>query len=435
MNLNELRKYFYESSDYVIRIRNDNDIVYYRGIKIFFIKDNFLELSGNIFNVNKKIFDKYGENEAATAEALNKNIRNKIKGFLTVKDSAKIVFNESTSETYSVADKDSVREQIEEHIRNNEKLNKYFQYDKEKIKIKSKNNDIDKEKYRYFLKLIRKCEPDETAEAECSLLKYFVSADYYYKKGWTKPTFDLFEAKIKLNELYINNGRLVLCKNGDEEITDEAVREAVKAYEEYAYEAEKNYQHLFMTDNKIRYKANEFNGIFRFEEEYAIEGGRVDNIFVKFNGSSSPDLYLIELKYGSKVIGGSNGVLKHLKDIKTLMGDKNKIDEIKNNINNRISWINENVPGEEYNAVDKFNNIHFWVIIGYAESEAMKGQLKKESVEKRLKGINKKKKISDLMLELEKCECSVKIFLDKTEFSESEKISLTDAKLEPWTYD
>lgn len=408
MDINEIRKYFYESNDYVIRIRNDNDIVYYHGIKVFTIKNDSIELSEKIFNVNKRIFEKY---ENATAEAL-KNIREKIKGFLAVKGNANIAFNESDSEAYSKKAKENAIKEIEGKIRGNKDLNKYFEFVKDK----------------YTLKLIQKCEPDELAEIECSVLEYFVF-DYAHR-GWKKPTFNLFEAKTKLNKLYINNGRLVLGKNGNIDITDKAVQEAVKMYETYAYEAEKNYQHLFMTDEKIKYKADEFKDILRFEEEYSIKGGRVDNIFLKFNCNAPANLYLIELKYGSSVIDGSNGVKKHLEDIKVLMNNRDKLDEIRENINYRLRWINANTSSE-YIEINTFNNVNFWIVIGYADKDE---KLSKKSVEQKLKEINKKGEISNLIKELEQLDCGVKIFLDETEFS-ADKISLTDAEFEPWLYD
>ena len=58
MELNKLRKYFYEckndnnEKELVIRIRKDGDKVYYRGIKIFDISDGSLKLSDNIFHLS-----------------------------------------------------------------------------------------------------------------------------------------------------------------------------------------------------------------------------------------------------------------------------------------------------------------------------------------------------------------------------------------------
>ena len=422
MDINEIRKYFYESNDYVIRIRKNKDgevadIVYYRGIKIFTITKTQLALSEKIFNINDKIYKKSKKNKKATAKALI-NIREKIKGFLKVKGTANIAFKESDSEAYSKEDKENAIKEIEGKIRNNKELSKYFEFVKDKDK--------------YTLKLTQNCEPEEPAEIECDVLECFVS-DYAHR-GWKKPAFNLFEAKIKLNKLYINNGRLVLGKNGDIDITDKAVQEAVKTYEKYAYEAEKNYQHLFMTDEKIKYKADEFKDILRFEEEYYIadrtDSGRIDNIFIKYNGDKTADLYLIELKYGNKVLDGDHGIIDHLEDIKDLMSDKAKLsrsdfmDKLIARINYRTEQINE-ISNKKYDEINSFRNVYFWIVIGYSNDKA--------DIENTLNGLNDG--IKSRVENLSEYNCNVKILLDKTEFSQADKISLTKEKFEPWTYD
>lgn len=416
MDLNEIRKYFYESNDYVIRIRKNKkdeiqDIVYYHGIKLFTITKTLIKLSVDIFNINDDLVKANKDKGAAVKEL--KAIREKVKGLLSVKNDAKIVFKKSPSSSYSEEDVKDTIDGVKNLIKYNKKLN----YDEENTILRLQDFEL-----------------DELPEIEYDIFNHFVYE--YHKKGWVKPAFNLFEAKIKLNKLYINNSRLVLGKNGDAEITDEAVREAVKMYEAYAYEAEKNYQHLFMIDKRIESKTDEFNGIFRFEEEYYIadntSSGRIDNVFIKYNNDKTADLYLIELKYGNKVLAGKDkhGIIDHLKDIEDLMSDKEKIsrsdfmDTLIARVDYRTEQINK-ISNKKYEKIKSFRNVYFWIVIGYSND--------KDDIKEVLGEL--KSGIKSRVENLKKYDCNIKIFLDKTEFSESDKIRLTDAKFEPWSYD
>ena len=64
MELNELRKIFYEDmtnnkKNFVIRIRDNEDFVYYNGIKIFEIKDSKLRISSNIFELSESFLEEH----------------------------------------------------------------------------------------------------------------------------------------------------------------------------------------------------------------------------------------------------------------------------------------------------------------------------------------------------------------------------------------
>ena len=60
MNIIDLRKYFYNSRDFVIRLRDDKDIVYYNGIRAMYMshpnKENEkekYELVPSVYRLNK----------------------------------------------------------------------------------------------------------------------------------------------------------------------------------------------------------------------------------------------------------------------------------------------------------------------------------------------------------------------------------------------
>ena len=141
-------------------------------------------------------------------------------------------------------------------------------------------------------------------------------------------------------------------------------------YEEYTHlEMEKKYQHLFLLNIKNDVEngylhQNVFGKkeIIPFEEEYYINypGGRIDCIFYAVNDNLITDIYLIELKVDSKVLGGTNGIPTHLSDIDDI-DDNVFYSTLLEYINERNQILNDKyIP---YNYSEDFNK-HFFVIVG-----------------------------------------------------------------------
>ena len=108
--------------------------------------------------------------------------------------------------------------------------------------------------------------------------------------------------------------------------------------------------------------------------------GRVDNIFIR-----NHTLVLVELKYGSGVIGGTNGIHKHLLDILSCFEEKNSkeevLKEVTGYIKDRNSILKDNNM-EEYvikgfeNEEDKLEDIEYYIICGYQEKESVQNAIK-----------------------------------------------------------
>ncbi len=99
--------------------------------------------------------------------------------------------------------------------------------------------------------------------------------------------------------------------------------------------------------------------------------GRIDNIFIR-----NHTLVLVELKYGSGVIGGTNGIHKHLIDILSCFEkEKNKkqiLQEVTNYIKekNEIlknNGITENIINGFDNKNDELEDVEYHIICGYQD--------------------------------------------------------------------
>ena len=114
MNLDNLRNYFYNNPDFVIRIReNSEDLVYYHGIKAFIInkksrrkKEETIEIVTDILQVNAELIKGISKEDAI--DKVNE-IRTLVKGLFGLKNKPYIKYNESTS---NYKDKEEVLEEI-----------------------------------------------------------------------------------------------------------------------------------------------------------------------------------------------------------------------------------------------------------------------------------------------------------------------------------
>ena len=180
------------------------------------------------------------------------------------------------------------------------------------------------------------------------------------------------------------------------------------------------------------YNNCEFKGIFNnkvipFECEYYIDevkqDGRIDVVFYSVNSTNNidtlTDLYLIELKVDTKVLGESNGVHKHLLDIKNIKSMNNNF---YNDLEKRIKY-RYNFENNKELKIGKYQT-HFYIIIGQCD-KSTKGILQSLKTLNAIKENKLKRKVElngdyekynntpvkDILGEIEK-DIDIQLFID-----------------------
>lgn len=221
---------------------------------------------------------------------------------------------------------------------------------------------------------------DELAEIEYGIIRNRIFDENLEYKQLSIPKFHTMET-INLN--------IKKWKSFDEiDSLAEQMEKKVESYVDYVKdEVEKHYQfqfmlqdetkkkikHAILTDSeKIPYQKvtkNLYQTIYPFEQEYFIlkKSGRIDTIFLDVKENQHADLYLIELKVNESVIGGTNGVHKHLSDIYRLLNKKNE--EFRKEIKGYIDYRRKALDESEIKKIDK---IHFWTVIGTTDNNHKK---------------------------------------------------------------
>lgn len=369
-------------SDLITRVRKGKNgkeerIVYYGGYKI-------LDSSG----LKLKVYDNlYKCNYSEMSDDIISFIEEK-KSFLRIL-SEKITFNFKLFKITSASkwDKNGGENKFEKLV--NEKLNCLSKKEKEQLLSSKETKD---DKISYTLKFDKpKTNVDEIVDIQvqimCELKKNF---DYYFIES---PYF-----KISLDTKGISEDELI-----------KLMKSAVINYKGKDSN-EKKYQHTFMLNAINEKNLKNFFGIesknielYPFEQEYGItnynkdraknpdgqtekeigyKSGRVDCVFYSVEENKLKDIYLIELKIDSGVIGGENGVYTHLDDIDSLFSC-DKIDQI-STLKGFIKYRYEN-----YDSNKKLDNkklditgevrIHFYTVFAYTD------ETEKEIIERFMK--------------------------------------------------
>lgn len=387
-------KRYVGKKDYVVRIRVNKKnkkhkveiVVYYEGRKSFEVKDNKLLLDGAYFFTkgNKKITHSM-ETEIACLTKL---------GF-SFKIGTKI---DSTNQYY----KDGYRYRIFVEPSSAKKGSKEC-YDNYKEEIKERMEVILEALKRYDNDFIYHYD-NETNINSFYTKKVDNTINYFklnelLKIGIDNTVKQKGIKKIKFNEKLVGSKKIYTEE--EYRIIDSIMENRIKTYnfgvlleedkEEYIDNNEKIYQQLLM--NKM-FDKNEREQLFKvdncpfkdsnaYEMEYNLyaanrtnrkqktKKGRVDNIFISGN-----KILFTELKYDEKVIGGTNGIHKHLID---LINGFEKNDEALSEIydyvcdyNDVLTYINDK---EEYiiKNVKRFNDKEvekeFIIICGYSNSK------------------------------------------------------------------
>lgn len=393
---------FSQKDNFYVRIREGKSSeVYYNGIEPFKISNNKLK------NINNDLF-------VFNSTNISNSIKNNNKDDLIkcLKYNRNVFFDlfEVKSINFKKGD---IGFKIEE------KFNNVL---KELGAIEVKNN-----RYEINIKNL-------SIEDEYSLLKT-IWIDY--KKGRS----NLFKnVKFKFNK---KGKELTL-----EEIKKEDVTKLVKDYFTYTkVEKEKYYQHLFLLDKdekslrkKIMFSNND---VKPFEEEYYIAetkdgNGRIDCIFYKEMNGYITDIYMIEIKVDTGVIGGSNGLHKHLLDILHI-DDMSKDKDFYWKIIDRINYRNN----EKLKVAENLKK-HFFIVIGRCNSSL-------EKVEKAIRDLNDvnsslyigveekmdKNEVEPLNKIYEKClkDIDVKLFVDQTKWNVSDNFKPNYEDFTKWLKD
>ncbi len=438
MELNELRRYLYNhkgkdgKKDLVIRIRETGDSIYYKGIEAFEIKNDCIEVVDNIYQLNNAFIKSHKEeleNSQERQKILNTyvDMRNKLINLklLKIQEQPTIEFEKGDGESYKdrIAEVNDNKEKIIKNIQIQLKNNNY----KKDVELDQDNGDG-----KYKLKINTNCL--ELIDIEYIVMNAFVNfneAEWKEPKkrylnqnvsGWKKPTNKVTEV-IRKNIKEVDKECL-------EKILD-TIKECIDEYLKISPENERNYQSQFMlsddTKKKLIYEIKKANGnnisynditvndyeyLYPFEKEYFIlnTDGRIDCIFFDIKENENADVYLIELKVNENVLGGNNGVHKHLSDIdKLLKKDKETLKrDLKTYMNYRCDALDE-----QNKKIEEINNIHFWTIIGVTDE--IHKEICKQLLDIYFKNDSESKKfepLKDYMKNLKESECDVRFFFD-----------------------
>lgn len=352
MNREDARDEYSNSSDLIIKIRDDKDKVYYNGIKAFEIdKNGIITIANNILNLNRasiiNIRDEFGNvnHEDIDFRIINTFYESrKLLQKSYIDESSKIIINVVLN---SFKKDNNILNQIKNDLKKYglDGLSLYSTLDdlNNELLIKASNylNDEGEKKFQIELKfnkndveLINAISNDEINRFELDNKKCLVSTiieyiflknmifkkDYTYDKlsGFAKPSFVTSHEKFIFSLSNIKD-------------TIDGYIEAVSRKDEIS---EKYYQHKFMI-NPIDF----FKNLEPFEEEYYTyeqdeddtkpdnqKRGRIDCIFLDLQEQANDvvvvnGIHLVELKINETVILDPHGIPTHLDDIENLMSN------------------------------------------------------------------------------------------------------------------
>lgn len=201
MDLIELRKYFYNSKNFVIRLREDKDIVYYNGIKVMNInhtkEEETYECIANIYRLNKAFL---------TSENVKKDLKDKkyedakyFQDFLEMRDNLmgkdeflKIIKNpnivitrENHSNENTLADEKKVVTKLLKELKDN-KLDQYLEFSIKKEYTLEKLSNVSFQDIENL-----KQELSKIFNLDCKI--------YYTKRHWKTLQKEKKNGKVKIN--------------------------------------------------------------------------------------------------------------------------------------------------------------------------------------------------------------------------------------------
>lgn len=286
--------------NFYVRVRLENDIivkseVYCDGFKVFSVgKSNLItdfDTDNKFTKFNSSNINKVGKKSNLTNEVVTKE-----KLCRALEENRNLFYDKCYLKEVTFEDGAEISKKSEAH----NKINKYLK------SIKEENG-------KYTCEVIDNLSIDDEYELACILFKdYKTNYSNVFKKVVFKYSRELYKDKNRFfDEKLVSN-----------------LQSLMNTYENFTkFENEKKYQHQFLvTTTKIGSGKDEITDLIPFEEEYFIvdgkeKDGRIDCVFYKENNNMITDIYLIEIKVDEEVLGGSNGLHKHISDIKKLYKD------------------------------------------------------------------------------------------------------------------
>ena len=409
-NREDLRKYFLKQLDLFIKMRDNEDIVYYKGFKLLTIKGDNSELSFEIdpstYNFNEKSMTFVYENSSIDKDIENIYVdrRNLMNDYLSLKLNY-IIINRANEKSY----KNNI-EDVKVRINAIVMLlkNEYSNY------LNDTNFNVEdillnlETKGKYVINFNdEKLSNEKLAKLESFVVDntIFTNKKYDYITGLSKPTFSY--------KFIVDNKKIL---SNLEHFIDKR-KKSLDDYEKYTgYELEKRYQQDLM----IKYRNKK---IFPFELEYYTlekdeecngkneecneideecnikdgDRGRIDCIFVNIDNDKLKDIYMIELKVNEGVIDGTNGVNKHFIDIINLMNDEANLLKFKERLLKRLNLMLKLKNEKDYVYIeeDKNINLHFHTIISFSDDD-IGSEEHKVRVERLINRLNKSSEIEKM---------------------------------------
>ena len=390
-DINEFLKFLHNkySNEFVFRIRKDESIIYYNGLKAFTVKKYRkkhikLNLFEETFKCNPTAIKEYCNNmdeykatlqAICTAEEGIEKICNFEMNKISFEISAK--FNEQ-----------KIYKNLDTFYKKHSNL---FNYNEAKCNFKNEirrietesisNNKEIKEIKRNKIELIFNTtltDANQIIEVQFDFLNYMI----INRGSILKDTIKDVEFGYKISS------NTKTTTNNDIYIFISSIKNAIDNYKGHD-ELEKKYQHQFMISNntkKLFELMDKNKNVSAFEEEYYIiekfsktnfikmdGNGRIDAIYIGEKESKVTDIYLIELKVNENVVGGNNGIHKHLDNIKDLFSEDNKegrklfFETMLERYENR----NKILIDKNYIVKNKKNlediTYHFYTVIGFSD--------------------------------------------------------------------
>lgn len=411
---------FYEdengNKNFYVRVRvKDNKInkseVYCDGFKVFSVGNSNLitdfDTDNKFTKFNSSNINKVGKKSNLTNEVVTKE-----KLCRALEENRNLFYDKCYLKEVTFEDGAEISKKSEAH----NKINKYLK------SIKEENG-------KYTCEVIDNLSIDDEYELACILFKdYKTNYSNVFKKVVFKYSRELYKDKNKFfDEKLVSN-----------------LQSLMNTYENFTkFENEKKYQHQFLvTTTKIGSDKDEITDLIPFEEEYFIvdgkeKDGRIDCVFYKENNNMITDIYLIEIKVDEDVFGGSNGLHKHISDIKKMYKNNKAQGFYKNllkQINDRRKILFDKEFDNDFESPNILNtiNCNFVVIVGKTKEKfdmqtyldllnKSKEELKVNSMAVKIKEEDDIKPLYELVSDAEEHGIKLLMYLDDNVWSNKNK--------------
>lgn len=419
---NEIFKLMLDTKERYLRIREDELIVYKNGGKMLRQTKNDIELFANRLKLNRTAVKSNDINKiieeisSLVGELINLNYKIKLRKIKVIK--SKNFKKESQFEFDEILN--TVRKKIQDY---SETLNWGTIKESGNILVDSSIEFKTQEEYVDFLKIWKEL-IEETVDKKgiCNMISVDIHIEGKLIEVDVKKLIDLSERILTIYDSYRHEKTDGIPK--DEKAFQQKLMDIVNnnhstIKKEYLYE------------NKTQTPFNK--DIEPFELEWVEESGaikaRIDNIFFD---KEKNKIILCEVKYNEKVIGGTNGLHKHLHDMQYILVDENRKSKFVQKI---IKWARyRNVVLNKKYELNKNCAIEYWIICGYEELKKDWVKIKLDKVcdnnqlisnksKKDNQYLEKTKKVNQnnvkgYISELTRLECPVKIYMVDEKFEE-----------------